>query len=199
MRIAINCLAFPVLGRPTRRARFNSSFVDSGRSEKSICLFCIGFPFFRARAARSDDAKRFFAILQSPVRINQNDNAALCGHSESLEPVLVVGVLQVFPLEAFRIGKNCGRFLERNVMLFQVPGCFSSVPNEHNLRIYNKYRNWVKRKSPVAVVPSGFSGCLWKSRPFDWLTSILTGSIKILARAGFTGRANEANFIRAEE
>src|ERR1700692_467624 len=112
MRIAMSCLAFPVLGRPTRRARLSSLSVDSGRSEKSIRSSCVGFTFLRARTARGDDTKRFFAILQSPVGINQNDDAALSGDSQSLEPVLPVGVFQIFPLEGIGIGKNRGRFLE---------------------------------------------------------------------------------------
>lgn len=44
--MAISCLAFPVFGRPTRRARLNSSSVDSGRSEKSIRSFCVGWRSF---------------------------------------------------------------------------------------------------------------------------------------------------------
>jgi len=57
----------------------------------------------------------------------------------------------------------------------------------------------VKGETILALDWFGLFACLWKSASLDWLTSILTGSIKILARAGFTGRANEANFIRAEE
>lgn len=37
-RIAISCLAFPVVGRPMRRARLNSALDDSGISLKSISL-----------------------------------------------------------------------------------------------------------------------------------------------------------------
>jgi len=141
MRIAMSCFAFPVFGRPTRRARFSSSSVDSGISEKSIRLSCIGLAFFRARTARSDDTKRFIAIFQSPVGIDQNDNAARNGDSQSFEPVLTVGVFQILPLEGIRIGKNGGRFLERDTMLFQIPGGFSSIPGEHNLCIYTNYHD----------------------------------------------------------
>jgi hypothetical protein len=112
MRIAISCLAFPDFGRPTRRARLSSLSVDSGRSEKSIRSSCVGFMFLRARPARGDDTKRFFAILQSPVGINQNDDAPLSGDSQSFEPVLPVGVFQIFPFEAIRVGKYGGCFLE---------------------------------------------------------------------------------------
>ncbi len=65
MRIAMSCFAFPDFGRPTRRARLNSSSVDSGISEKSMRSFCVGFAFFRTRPARGDDTKRFFVIVQS--------------------------------------------------------------------------------------------------------------------------------------
>ena len=39
----------------------------------------------------------------------------------------------------------------------------------------------------------------WKLLTFDWLTSILTGSIKILTRAGSTAHAKKAGCIRARE
>ena len=112
MRIAMSCFAFPVFGRPTRRARFSSSFVESGRSEKLIRSSCIGFAFFRARSARGDDTNRLFAIHQSPVGINQNEDAALDGDPQSLESILTSGMLQIFPFECIWIGKHGGRFLE---------------------------------------------------------------------------------------
>src|ERR1700692_1638268 len=130
MRIAISCFAFPVFGRPTRRARFSSSSVDSGISEKSIRLSCIGFAFFRARLARGDDPKRFFAIFQSPVGINQNDDAALGGESQSFETILPMVVVQVFPLEGLEIGKHGGRLLERYAMLCKIPGGLSGIPGQ---------------------------------------------------------------------
>jgi hypothetical protein len=137
MRIAISCLAFPDLGRPTRRARLNSSSVDSGISEKSIRSSCIGFALFRARPARGDDTKRFFAIFPLPMGINQNNDAALDGVPQSLEPGLQVGVFQILPFEGIGIGKNGGRFLERDAMLCKIPGGFSGIPGEHNLCIYS--------------------------------------------------------------
>ena len=199
MRIAMSCFAFPVFGRPTRRARFSSSFVESGRSEKLIRSSCIGFAFFRARSARGDDTKRFFAIFQSPVGINQNNNAALDGDPQSLKPALTVGVFQVFPLQCFGIGKHGGRFLERYAMFFKIPGGFSGIPGEHNLCIYSNYHQPVKDETILAMARPIFCGCLWKLLSFDWLTSILTGSIKILARAGSTASANKAGSIRAQE
>lgn len=137
MRIAISCFAFPDFGRPTRRARLNSSPVDSGRSEKSIRSSCIGFALSRARAARGDDTKRFFAILRSPIGINQNDDATRCGDSQSFKPVLLVGVFQVFPIEGLGIGKH--------------GGCFSGIPTEHNLCIYNNSDTPVKLETILAA------------------------------------------------
>ena len=60
MRIAMSCLAWGDLGRPTRRARLSSASVDSGMSEKSIPASGIGLALFAARRARADDADRFF-------------------------------------------------------------------------------------------------------------------------------------------
>src|SRR5579864_1808903 len=128
MRIAISCFAFPVFGRPTRRARFSSSSVDSGISEKSIRSSCVGVALFRARAARGDDTKRFFAIFHSPIGINQNDDAALYRDPQPLKSILPMGVFHIFLFECIGIGKNSGRFLERDAMLFKIPGGFSGIP-----------------------------------------------------------------------
>src|SRR5579863_4331669 len=182
MRIAMSCFAFPVLGRPTRRARFSSSFVDSGISEKSIGSTRVSFAFFRARPASGDDPNRFFAILPSPVGIDQNNNAAQCGDSQSLETDLPLGVLRVFPFQRLGIREYGGRFLERDAMLFKIPGSFSGIPGEHNLCIYNNYHGEVKSESYSVASQAGFCGRPWKLFCFDWLTSIVMGSIKILTR-----------------
>ena len=131
MRMAMSCFAFPDFGRPTRRARFSSSPVDSGRSEKSIASFCVGCALFRTCAARRDDPKRFFAILGSPICINENEYPALTGNAQSLEPILLAGVFHVFPFEGIGIHKYIGRFLEGDAVLFQIPGGFSSIPGKH--------------------------------------------------------------------
>src|SRR5216683_1959618 len=162
MRIAISCFAFPDFGRPTRRARLSSSSVDSGISEKSIRSSRIGFALFRARTARGDDTKCFFAIFHSPIGINQDEYPTLTGNPQSLESILRVGVFQVFTLEGIRIGKNGGRFLERDAVLPKIPGGFSGVPGE---RIY-----------VYTIISLGMSR---KLDPYDSLTSILTGSIRI--------------------
>ena len=40
-------------------------------------------------------------------------------------------MFQVFPLERVGIAKNGGRFLERDAMLYEIPGSLPSVPGEH--------------------------------------------------------------------
>jgi hypothetical protein len=168
MRIAMSCFALPVLGRPTRRARFNSSSVESGRSEKLIRSSCIGFAFFRARPARGNDANRLFAIHHSPVGINQNKDSALDGNPQSLESILTSGVFQVFPFECIGIGKHCGRFLERDAMLFKIPGGFSSIPGEHNLCIYNNYHGHVKCEMLDGVAHSDIELYRPAREPSSW-------------------------------
>jgi hypothetical protein len=159
MRIAMSCFAFPDFGRPTRRERFSSSPVDSGRSEKSIRSSCVSFALFRARAARGDDTKRFFAIFQSPVGINQNDDTALNRDPQPLKSILTMGVFHIFPFECIGIGKNGGRFLERDAMLLKIPGGFPGIPGEHNLCIYNNYYACVKDETSLVTDRSKFRGC----------------------------------------
>ena len=63
----------------------------------------------------------------------------------------MMGVFQVFPFEGIRIGKNGGRFLERDAMLFKIPGGFPSIPGEHNLCIYNNYDGRVKGETHLVM------------------------------------------------
>jgi hypothetical protein len=49
--------------------------------------------------------------------INQDEDSAPAGNSQSLETTLLVGVFQVFPLEGIGVSKNSGRFLERDAVL----------------------------------------------------------------------------------
>jgi len=55
-----------------------------------------------------------------------------------------MGVFQILPLEGIGVGEHSGRLLERDAMLFKIPGGFSSIPGEHNLCIYNNYHASVK-------------------------------------------------------
>jgi len=62
--MAINCLASPVAGRPTRRMRLSCSSESSGMSEKSICKSGICLTFLAARLPGADDADGFLAIAR---------------------------------------------------------------------------------------------------------------------------------------
>src|SRR5580704_8832735 len=77
MRMAMSCLALPVLGRPTRRARLSSASVDSGISEKSMRRSEICLTFFAAGLARAVDANAFFAMIDLPYGIHNDRGAAL--------------------------------------------------------------------------------------------------------------------------
>jgi hypothetical protein len=85
--------------------------------------------------------------------INQDEDPAPAGNSQSLEPVPLVGVFQVFPLEGFGIGKNGGRFLERDAVPSQIPGGFSSIPGEH-ICVYTIINRRKSRK--LEIVPARF-------------------------------------------
>jgi hypothetical protein len=65
------------------------------------------------------------------VGINQNEYPAQAGNTQSFEPVLLVRVFQVFPLEGIWISKYGGRLLERDAVVSKIPGGFSGIPGEH--------------------------------------------------------------------
>jgi len=96
----MSCLASLLLGRPTRRAFFNSVSVDSGMSEKSIALSGICLTLLAARLPRADDADRHLSIPHPPNRVDHNQDAALPGGPQPLEPWLMPGVLRVLPVQA---------------------------------------------------------------------------------------------------
>src|SRR5213592_2540856 len=98
MRMAMSCLGLPVLGRPTRRARFSSAPVVSGMSEKSIHLSGICSTLFAARLPRADDANRFGAIFRPPQGVDNQKNTTLRRHAESFPPAFGVHMFQVFPV-----------------------------------------------------------------------------------------------------
>jgi hypothetical protein len=81
--------------------------------------------------------------------INQDEDSAPAGNSQSLETPLLVGVFQVFPLEGIGVGKNGGRFLERDAVLSQIPGGFSSIPGEH-IYVYTIISRRMSRKLEIA-------------------------------------------------
>jgi len=77
MRMAMSCLALPVLGRPTRRARLSSAPVDCGISEKSMRRSEVCLAFFVAGLARADDPNAFFVMIDLPHSIDNDQNSAL--------------------------------------------------------------------------------------------------------------------------
>jgi len=129
--MAMSCLALPVVGRPTRRARRSSASVDSGISEKSTLLSGVSLPLFPARFARADDANRFRAILQPPQCIYDQKHAAARRKSQTLPSLLRRGMFKIFPIERLGIAENRRRFLEWNTMLFVVLQGLASIPGEH--------------------------------------------------------------------
>ena len=60
----------------------------------------------------------------------------------------MVGVFQVFPLEGIRIGKNGGRFLERDAVLPKIPGGFSGIPGEY-IYVYTIISRSMSRKLEI--------------------------------------------------
>jgi hypothetical protein len=135
MRMAMSCLAWGDLARPTRRARLSSASVDSGMSEKSIPASGIGLALFAARLARADDADRFFAIvfaiLHSPNCVHQQEHAAGGRFSEALRARLGSGMFRVLPVECFWVGEDRRRLFERDAVLAKIAERLRGVPREH--------------------------------------------------------------------
>jgi len=83
--------------------------------------------------------------------------------------------------------------------------CFSKFPDAfresqvNTIYVYTINKTIRPRKNHALRILIGLSVRLWKLVIFDRLTSILAGSIKILARAAFTACANKAGTIRAIE
>src|SRR5437764_10013088 len=112
MRMAMSCLAFPVAGRPTLRARRSSASVDSGMSERSSLLSGIGPAFFARRLTRADDANDFFGMVYLSGRVTDDQNPASERGSQSLETSLGVRVLGIVPVERIGVAENGGGLLE---------------------------------------------------------------------------------------
>lgn len=75
-RMAINYLAGPVAGLPTRFIRLSCWSDNSGMSEKSICESGVCRALFPARLSDADDADGFFFMILSPHRIHHEQDAA---------------------------------------------------------------------------------------------------------------------------
>src|SRR5215472_5367535 len=131
MRMAMSCLALPVVGRPTRRARRNSASDASGISERSMRLSGIGFALFARRAARADDANSFFAIFKPPQGVRDGQDPSGKGSSKTSRPPLGLGMLRVVPIQSFRVAENRGGLFKRHAMLLEVAQGFAGIPREH--------------------------------------------------------------------
>jgi hypothetical protein len=131
MRMAMSCLALPVLGRPTRRARLSSASVDCGISEKSMRRSEICLAFFAAGLARADDANGFFAMIDIPHSIDNYQDAARGREPQPLTTHLSIGVIRIGPVERVRIAEYCRSFFERDTVLREIRDSFRGIPREH--------------------------------------------------------------------
>src|SRR5579859_265505 len=131
MRMAMSCLALPVAGRPTRRARRSSSSLDSGISERSRRLSGIGTALFARRLPGADDANSFFAIFQPPQRVRDDQDSSGERRSETFRPPLELGMLGVVPIERFWVAENGGGLFKGHAVLLQVAQGLSGIRREH--------------------------------------------------------------------
>ena len=129
--MAINCFATPLAGLPTLRARLSSSSVDSGISEKSICESGIGLTLPPARRPRTDDPEFFFFMFRPPYRIHDEQQPLTRRSTESFEPLFLVRMCDVLPVETVGVAEDCGRFLKRDAMLLEVGNGLGDVPHKH--------------------------------------------------------------------
>src|SRR6266513_1120493 len=105
IRMAISCLAFPVDGRPTRRARRSWASVASGISVRSSMLSGICRAFFARCLACADDANRFLVILHSSG-INNKDDPADRRETDSYGSKLRLRVFNVIVVQPIGIAKT---------------------------------------------------------------------------------------------
>jgi hypothetical protein len=127
----MSCLALPVAGRPTRRARRSSAAVDSGMSERSSLLSGVGLAFLARRLACADDANEFLAMFQPPLRVNYDENSARERRTEALGALLRVRVLGIFPIECIGVDENRCGFFKRDTVFLEVVEGLVGVPREH--------------------------------------------------------------------
>jgi hypothetical protein len=129
--MAMSCLAFPVLGRPTRRARLSSSSVDCGISEKSMRRSEIRLALFTTGLARVDDADCFFAMFDIPHGIDNYQDAALRRGSQPFTAQLSIRVFRISPIESVWVAEYCLSLFERDSVFRKVRNSFRRVPREH--------------------------------------------------------------------
>src|SRR5580704_16555524 len=106
--MAMSVFAVPVTGRPTRCARFNSSGVVSGISEKSIPLSaaCLTFPL--TRPARADVPVCFFAIFVLPCCVDENQNPTRHRQPKPFQTDFVARMFEVGPFQTVGIFEDSG-------------------------------------------------------------------------------------------
>ena len=86
--------------------------------------------FFARRLACADDANRFFVILHSS-RINNKDDSADRGETDSYESKLRLRVFNVIVVQPIGIGEDSSRLLKRDSVLLEVSEGFARIPREH--------------------------------------------------------------------
>jgi hypothetical protein len=113
----MSCLALPVAGLPTRRARFNSASVDSGTSEKSIFRSGICLALAAARLPRADNADCLFAIFPSPQSVDNKQNSPSSGKTQSFGSALLEGMFFIFPVKPFGVREDGSRLFKKHPVL----------------------------------------------------------------------------------
>ncbi len=86
--------------------------------------------FFARCLACADDANRFFVILHSS-RINNKDDSADRGETDSYESKLRLRVFNVIVVQPIGIGEDSSRLLKRDSVLLEVSEGFARIPREH--------------------------------------------------------------------
>jgi hypothetical protein len=184
----MSCFAIPLDGRPTRRARRSSSSVDFGMSEKSICESGIGLTLPSARQPRADDPEFFFFMIRPPYRVHDEQEPLAYRKTKPLEPLFLVRMGDIVPLEPVGIAEDSGRFFEWNTVFLEIGNGLWDVPRKHatvytvirsalqsaspslNLRVYNeglprprvaRARLSLHSLTPSKLARTSFQGVVW--------------------------------------
>ena len=148
----MSCFAIPLDGRPTRRARWSSSSVDSGISEKSICESGIGLTFPPARRPRADDPEFFFFMIHPPYRVHDEQQPLAHRKAKSLELLFLVRMGHIVPIEPVGITENSGRLFEWDAVFLEIGNGLRNVPRKHET-VYTVIR--LSLQSCIALTTAG--------------------------------------------
>ena len=96
--MAISCLAAPLAGLPTRRARRSSSSVDSGMSEKSIFESGICLTLLAIRLSRANDTDRV-GFMNFPPRIDDEYDSSVQRSPQPFESEFLLGMGKILPIQ----------------------------------------------------------------------------------------------------